>query len=110
MQRVERRGPSDLVVFRELDFGKGPLSVRLEIHLRPPLAYDVRVYMAHTAFGMTFEFLRATSGCDIIVTVRDEPQTPAADPKFRADTLSSVAANMDDYIPAMERELAPRTE
>ncbi len=104
-QTVRRIGPRDLAVERQLDFGKGLIAVRLEIHLRPPVAYDVRVHMAAGTFDMVFEFAPAGSGCDVVVTVRDVAGTPAANPEFRAQVLQGVASNLDDYIPAMEREL-----
>ncbi len=105
-QTVERIGPQDLVVERQLDFGKGLISARLEIHLRPPTTYDVRVQMAVGTFDMVFEFAPAESGCDVVVTVRDMAGTPSADPAFRTQVLQAVSSNLDDYIPAMERELA----
>ncbi len=91
---------------RQLDFGKGLVAARLEIHLRPPAAYDVRVQMATGAFDMVFEFAPAGSGFDVVVTVRDEAGTLAANPELRTQVLQAVSSNLDDYIPAMERELS----
>jgi hypothetical protein len=105
-QSVQRLGPQNLIVERQLDFDMGVIAVRLEIRLRPPVGYDVSVHMAAGTFDMVFEFDPAGPGSDIVVTVRDVAGTPAADPEFRAQVLQAVSGNLDDYVPAMERELS----
>lgn len=106
-QRVTPSAPGALVVDRTLDFGEGPFVVHIEIRLRPPRHYDARVHAAEGAFDMTFAFEEAPGGCEVVVTIHRAAGAPTQDPSFLAKVTRSVSQNLDDYLPAMERELTP---
>lgn len=54
---------------------------------------------------MTFVFEPQGGACDLVVTIRGAPGAPTEDDAFRARVARSVAQNLDDYLPAMEREI-----
>ena len=107
-QRVRRAGEREIVVDRTLDFGDGPFPVHIEVRLRPPRAYDARVHAKEGAFDMTFDFAPAGRACDVVVTIRGAPGMPTSDDAFRARVERSVSQNLDDYVPAMEKEIGSR--
>jgi len=108
-QRVHREG-GRLWVERTLDFGEGPFRIRFGVTLDPPRGYTARIAAKEGEFDLGFAFVPAAPGrrdeCDIVVTVHDAPDAPTASEAFRAGVLRNVSQNLDDYVPAMEKELA----
>lgn len=73
--------------------------------LDPPRGYTARIESTEGDFDLSFAFVPAGKECDIVVTVHDAPGAPTANEAFRAGVLRNVSQNLDDFVPAMEKEL-----